>query len=762
MGKNPSCFSRELLVYFYNQLTFNKTISSLLQQKSIFSKILAAFVITLLAGLLLNAQSLRKTTEDDGTKYTTVGKIGLTVTNFGTLGNRWLQRPLQPSCQYLSVEHISLAGLWIGAISQNDGVAHVSTAATDVNPSAGQIVSLGYELTNELGSSIKVRSSLPFDQNFDKGATSHQDFVMDFTDKNRSSDGDTIPEHVPLGVNIHLESYAWNFPFADNFVLLNYTIKNIGKDTLLDLYVGMWDNAIVQNLTLSGTGISGHMAKNYLDSLRMMYTFDYNGAFLSGSTSERKPTNTYLGIKLLGTSPFPRKDSANGKYYANVLIDSLGDLTKNTFYNAWQFNNQSNPISEYLFPLNDNAKYDRLKSSLSKGKIEALNRPSSVNAPTDGTFGQAPNSYIDLLSIGPFTTLKPGDSISVVFGVITAKKYGSAPSIDDYTNNGVQLRKNLVTGAGWAQKAYDGEDVNGNNKLDPNEDADGNGKVTRFTLPQPPRQPSVKAVVENQKIIIYWDRVQSELTPDPISHTLDFEGYRVYRSKAGADISNQADFVNSLQLAGDYDRTDDKIGYNTGFDQIKLSSPKMFPGDTTQYWYRYPPVNDSITNLNGWQYLYGISAYDQGDTTIGVGSLESAIVIKRVIPGTSATSNSSDEIGVYPNPYYANAAWDLQGERTRKIYFYNLPAVAEIKIFTMTGDLVADIQHDASNNTGSGIKWFNDFTGKGLSTVQLSGGEHAWDLITKYDQAIATGLYLFTVKDASNGTVKRGKFVIIK
>jgi hypothetical protein len=319
-----------------------------------------------------------------------------------------------------------------------------------------------------------------------------------------------------------------------------------------------------------------------------------------------------------------------------------------------------------------------------------------------------------------------------------------------------------VTAAGWTQKAYDGEDVNGNNKLDANEDADGNGRITRYTLPQPPRQPSVKAAVENQKVIIYWDQVQSELTPDPISHKLDFEGYRIYRSKVGVDISSQADFLNSLQLVGDYDRTDDKIGYNTGFSQIKLSSPKIFPGDTTQYWYRYPPVSDSITNLNGWQYLYGISAYDQGDTAIGIGSLESAIVIKRVIPGTPATSNSSDEIGVYPNPYYANAAWDLQGERTRKIYFYNLPAAADIKIFTMTGDLVAEIHHDASTYNGSGIKWFDDFSGKGLSNVQLAGGEHAWDLITKYDQAIATGLYLFTVKDISKGNIKRGKFVIIK
>lgn len=709
------------------------------------------------------SQSLYKAADDDGSKFTNIGNIGITITNFGTLGNRFLTRPVQPSAQYpkgSSIEHISLAGLWIGAISQRDGAAHVSTAATDVNPSAGQSVTLGYELTNELGATIKQRSSLPFDQYFDLTAVSHQDFVMDFTDKNRRSGSDTIPEHSPLGVDVHLESYAWNFPFADNFVLLNYTIKNIGIDTLQDVYVGLWDNSIIQNLNLSGTSISGHMAKSYLDSLRMMYTFDYNGAFII-SSNVRNVANSYLGIKLLGATPFPLKDSAGGLYYHNTQIDSLGDLMKNTFYNAWQFNSQSNPEVKFQFPINDAAKYLRMASSLPVGKMEALNRPSSVTT-SDGTPGVAPNSFIDLLSVGPFKVMKPGDSIQVSFAVMAAKKFGTANSIDDYlSTNGPVLRKNLVSAAGWAQKAYNGEDVNGNNILDPNEDSDGNGRITRFTLPQPPRQPKVRAVVENRQAIIYWDRVQAELTPDPITQKLDFEGYRIYRSNAGADIGNTTDFLLSMNLVAEYDRADNFVGYNTGFNSVRLAAPKKFADDTTEYWYRYPPEQDKVTNLNGWQYLYGVSAYDQGDSAIDVASLESATVIKRVVTGTPATSNPSDEIGVYPNPYYANAAWDQAGERSRKIYFYNLPAKAEIKIFTLTGDLVAELFHDAAVYDGTGIKWFNDFSGIGVP-AQFAGGEHAWDLITKYDQALATGLYLFTVKDLSNNEVKRGKFAIVK
>ena len=44
----------------------------------------------------------------------------------------------------------------------------------------------------------------------------------------------------------------------------------------------------------------------------------------------------------------------------------------------------------------------------------------------------------------------------------------------------------------------------------------------------------------------------------------------------------------------------------------------------------------------------------------------------------------------------------------------------------------------------------------------MSGGEHAWDLVTMHDQATASGLYLFTVEDMDTGIIKEGKFLIIK
>ncbi len=695
------------------------------------------------SGFLFNtgderSDSIRKVADDSDRNYTTVGSIGLTVTNFGTIGTRnayWGEG--QPSCEYprgSRIEHIYQGGLWFGAISRRTGQQLVSTGATD-QASASRI-GQGYELTSELGAAILQRSSLSDSRYFDERAISHQDFIAEFSDKNRRNpaSGDTIPEHTPIGISVHQESYAWNFPFADFLVILNYKIYNTSTDTLDSVYVGFWNNAVVRNTNNVRPGTPGyfdHGGNGFADSLRMMYTFDFDGI----------PTppvaNSYIGVKLLGTSPFPRE------------VDSVGNLKNKTYYNAWRFRSASGDVA-YFSPADDagniagaRSRFDRLAASLPPDKIAPL-RTRADNMTT-------------LLSTGPFETLRPGDSLQVVFGVGGARKFGTAPASQDTR----EQRKTLYTNAGFAQQAYDGEDVNGNNILDPGEDLNGNGILDHFQLPQPPRSPKVKAVVENRKVTIYWDRSSSENSIDPITRQQDFEGYRIYRSNAGADFRNPEDLLLTLSLVGEFDKPGNNVGYNTGFGRIALPLAKKFPGDSIDYWYRFPPEGENVSHLNGWQYLYGVAAFDIGDSANGIASLQSKTEIRRVVPGTDTSSAKNKDVGVYPNPYYVNAGWDGGTERTRKMYFYNLPARCEIKIYTLAGDVVANLHHDGVAYDGSTIEWFRRF-GSVQGAAQFSGGEHAWDLITKFDQAIATGLYLFSVKDADSGDVKTGKFLVIK
>ncbi len=676
---------------------------------------------------------LEKPSDDTDQNYTTVGSVGLTITNFGAIGDRNAYWPNQPSCEYprgSRIEHLYQAGLWVGAVSRNTHQEHVSTGSSD---RVAFTPRNDFEFTSNPGSTIEQLSTLSESPYFSEQAVSHQDFVAWYTDMNKvnPTTGDTIVNHEPLGLNVKQESYAWNYPFADFFVILKYTIYNGAADTLDSVYVGLWDNAVVRNTNNVRPGTPGffnHGALGYLDSLRMVYAFDYDGI------PTPPPADSYIGIKLLGTYPFPHG------------VDSLGNLSSHTFYNAWGYQSSSGD-ADYFSPSDDAAsvggarsKYDRLAASMPVAKF-ATPRPSNMT---------------QLLSCGPFSSLAPGDSLVVTIGVICARKNGVQPASLDTRDQ----RKNLSANAALCQQAYDGEDTNGDNILEPGEDLNGNGILDHYQLPQPPRPPKVHADVSNQNVAIYWDKSTSEETLDPISRTKDFEGYRIYRSNAGADFADPANLLLNLSVVGDFDLANDNIGYNTGLSKILLDRPKTFPGDTVQYWYRFPPAGENIPGLNGWQYVYGVAAYDKGDSASGVASLQSATVLARVVPGTPP-NDGSKKVGVYPNPYYANAVWDAPGERDRKIYFYNLPGHSEIRIYTLAGDVVAEFTHDGATYHGTDIDWFKRFGGTG-GNIQFAGGEHAWDLVTKYDQALATGLYLFSVKDLSTGNVQTGKFLIIK
>ena len=167
--------------------------------------------------------------------------------------------------------------------------------------------------------------------------------------------------------------------------------------------------------------------------------------------------------------------------------------------------------------------------------------------------------------------------------------------------------------------------------------------------------------------------------------------------------------------------------------------------------------------LNGWQYLVSVTSFDSGDEVFGVESLETSTNSNsvRVFPGTPVNANFGEkgfEVGVYPNPYRVNAAWDGLSEGDRKLYFYNLPANSEIRIYSIAGDIVAELNHDASTYSGD-IGWFDSFSD---NPRVMAGGEHAWDLQSEANQILTTGLYLFTVKDLDSGKIQTGKLAIIK
>lgn len=682
-------------------------------------------------------QEFLKPNVDDDTKYTSTGNIGLTITNFGTFGDGFVeQSPDQPSCEYpkgSGIEHIFVGGLWIGA--NTPAGIRVTTGAFNT-ARLGVGASANFEFTNTDDPSDRVieRSTIPENKYFSSDAVSHQDFIADFSDTNIFVPGTSIPipNHQPLGVAVHLESYAWNYPFADAFVILNYTITNVWDDTLRDVYVGLWADLVVRNTNILPPRVGAPFYQDVgvgfveNDSIKMIYAFEYDG-------SNYTRADSYVALVFLGADP-----QKNDQAYTGA-----------TYHNWWLF---SGGIEDWERPPADEAsRYQRMKESISDDIYETIRN-------------NLPGNYMNLITTGPFEKIEPDSSINVVFAVVCAKKFGNRPPrFDDDL-----AKRSLFTNVSWAIRAYHGEDSNQNGILDfvgtdSTEDVNGNGRLDRFVLPTPPATPQLKVVPGNGKVTLYWDN-SAEMSIDLISKQRDFEGYRIYRSFLGDDQSSNGIF-SSMQKIREFDVIDG-LFYDTGLDEIRLSEPiteiKLNPEtglmDTIEYHYKF-----EVENLhNGWQYAFAVTAFDSGDVDLKLPSLESSKLANIVVvsPGTPpATPDKEREIGVYPNPYRVNALWDGQFERQRKLFFYNLPRNCEVRIYTLAGDLVDSFVHHGNVYHGEGIQWYEQFSS---GNTIFPGGEHAWDLVSHFDQAIATGLYLFTVKDLDTGKIHKGKFVVIK
>lgn len=698
-------------------------------------KLLLTLIIQFSTNLVFSQTEFHKQLDDDNSKFTNVGNLRLTITNFGTYGNGFSLWPQQPSAEYPAgsgIEHIFDGGIYIGGFKSNDSTLSsktgpfVTTAAVD----AASVSSRGggFEFTNAPGAKVLERSSLLESRVYDPDAISHQDFLMTYTDTNTTfSNGEIIENHDPLGVVVYQESYAWNFPFADFFVIMNYTIRNVSNKWLDSVYVGLWTDAVVRNTKITaprGSAFFNKGGNGYKDSLKIAYEFD--------ATGDIGFTDSYIGIQFLGSTPSLQD------FYVLPNNDTLPSVN----FVSWQFRNTDDP--NFFAPQDDISRYRKLQGYFSS--------TSRYNKGVNPATLKVPSNRSILISSGPYRKIAPGDSINVVFAIVAAKKYGT----DQAALDTEEQRTNLYANAEWALRAYYGEDRNRNGILDPGEDLDGNGKITRYILPSPPALPKVKVVPESNKATIYWNKI-SENSVDPISGIKDFEGYRIYRTQAGYDFDRTKSDLSSLVLLAEFDSTGNNIGFNTGFSSIELSEPITFPGDTTRYYYRFEVDN----LLNGWQYLFAVTAFDKGDESNNLSSLESSALatMTRIFPGTKPVEEDDIEIGVYPNPYYANAYWDGASERLRKIYFFNLPSECEITIYTLAGDVVKRIQHNQQSN-GSDLRWFENYSTGGNQI--MAGGEHAWDLITDNDQAIATGLYLFSVKNERTGKIKIGKFLIVK
>lgn len=670
-----------------------------------------------------------------------VGRLNMTFTNTGTVGNPKIAGSTQGassmSFPQKGKEHLFESGFWIGAIVNGNKL--VSTSAFDASTgySAG---APGYEF-NPFGIPYQ-RSSLTSSSNYSSSSISHQDMIFDFFDDSTIVPGTSIPVsgHTnPLNAHVHLETYAWNYPFADFFVICEYTITNKSGNRWDSVWLGQWADLVVRNVNVT----------------KQTSTAFYNKG-RNGSDKDNKAIYAYLSdlnaddllyIQSYGAMQFLGMNW-RGMFFNPDKPDTFttrGFTLPQTNYNFWNF---SAVTPEYSKPTDDLTRYERMRVNLDSSVLY------NANGPVNGQ----PNNWIQLLSAGPLVSIEPGESFTYAVAYVAANKLGVQQVKNGGYTSTPESRKELTEHFVRCRSTYLGEDINGEGKYKPELDLNGNGKLDHYVLPTPPDAPKVKIIASENKAEIYWDGSSIE-SIDPISRKKDFEGFKVYRTNPGDDLGQS--LSDNLNLLAQWDSSGNNIGYNNNFADVRLSSPKIFDGDTTKYWFRYEQNNLQ----NGWQYLYTITAFDKGDEKLGIGPLESSFTQNATAVFAGATpmsieENGSNHVGVYPNPYKTTAAWDGTTSRTNKIYFYNIPEQCDIHVYTSSGDLVASMNHDASTYTGSDSKWFEQYSTN--SNKVFSGGEHAWDILSAFKTTVTTGVYLFTVKDLKTGNTEVGKFTIIK
>lgn len=655
-------------------------------------------------------------------RITSGNALGLTVVNNGLFGNNFRSR--SPSFEYplgSNIDHMPRAGIWVGAVTPEGDTlltsANVDGSVSSLLPTA--------ELFPVAGTTIVERSMLPESRYYNRRAISEQDFLYSCADTAASL---VIPgaldPHRPLNLRIETETLLFSFEGYEAIVIANFKIINIGTSPLYGLVAGFyselatgWKDPQIANWT---SGWFKKKALEYVPDSSLIIEHNYN---LGGPPLYR--ASSYAGIRLLGTKPTP--------------LDSC--LVSFNWWN-WDPSKRWTDAERYSLISNGNADM-RSPAAGTDDPVEVL----SVTGNNNTAFG----------------TLLDGDTLTVSFAFLGGQ--------DQTGVTGRNARADLLYNSGKAQAAYNAD----------------------FVIPRPPPSPGIRVIPGHNTVTLEWEgavwrdslgckgtwtgpEVAIEIVDTQTKErAFDFEGYRIYVSEE----RTQKGFRRILERD-----VRDSIGYDTGLvdifypggrdsSVIAAAGPDTLWTDSTctvvdtimarpeirRYRYTIDGVRD------GFKYWVAVTAFDRGSPSVG--SLESGIAqnLQMVIPGSPASVDGRPKVTVFPNPYRGDAAWDGSLRRDRYLWFANLPPICTIRIYTLAGDLVDTIDFDQATYKPTDIRGIFDPTDSRnpeRDLPKLSGGMAAWDLVSRKDQGVASGLYLYAVEEPGGGRRQVGKFLIVK
>lgn len=830
----------------------------------------------------------------DGSAVHNVGELQLNITNWGLIGSRPSQDSpysVAPSAMWPAgsgIDHLFAAGLWIGGI--RGGVPLVTTGqyTNELLPSAHPLDRI-YEMSEgEAGG-----SRFPYPNEDDDGdgrlhedpkdgfdndgdGLIDEDFVALATQHFRCTmRDDTVlsqemwPDHDPLGIEVIQESFQWDNPRLEDSVGFEFTIRNVSRQIIEDVYVGFFADGDIGRRSATNvsqddmvglyTGLEDD-SQGLGTSIAFAYMYDCDGdkgqapgyigfSFLgSGMGFSRPyiPTFRYFtGTRAYGDGGDPTNDNERYEVLSRPGIQRLPEPCEDA--NDYRILMAFQPSGGYRFPPGAEIHF-RMAISVGEGLHGLKKNMADITSayygrwfdrdgdPETGVRGR--ESYICESHFGPPGTGNPiYDMFQDCYG-----EGGSSP---------IRNRDLDENGCIWANRDCSFEQSRGvfawlcwgiedGYYTEPSGCTGVLGKEypVRWIAEAPPLTPRMRTWDTHNSVHVFWDsRTEEEIHPE--HHLPIFESYRVWRADdwdrpLGSSIEAGPGTIHWIML-DEYDLVDEfmnaqggvrewlPFGNNTGLapvaytpkvlrpfspewetyqpladliDRIVAENPDLSPdrplrfvdaqGNITPLGERYPELSqwgccvDQVDTLawdrlgrtfyeyidrevhNGFYYFYSVTVatiqylrVDGELLPVGIGPSGQPRANYRFSipqsPAQSAEERASEGPNIYvvPNPATREALDEFsrlepnQDDPTGvRVEFRNLPKARNtVRVFTLSGDLVATLHHDGSDGAGS-----------------LS-----WNLVSKNGQQVVSGIYLYSVESNDRAFDRYvGRFVIVQ
>jgi hypothetical protein len=503
------------------------------------------------------------------TRVHRIGNMAFCVTNYGFFGSQ--ARGIRDACTGISapswefpinsnVEYLFQGALWVGAVVDGDTLVSVGadgwSSSNEMFPRRFPEGDFETRTTRPL--LRQPANSLCPDVQFSADAISEQDFIAVYSDTlgvALGTGGGQTAGHRPMGLEITQKTYSWSFDYAQDFILMEMNLANVGDDTLKDLYMGIYMDHDVGSTSAGAiheddvTGFTHWVPSPaapdlYRDTVNLAWIADNDGdprngeyyfasvTGISGVRVVQSPDNAQFSFNWWVSNGNaardwgPNKDDSDVRFLGGNLGTPTGDIAK------------------YATMANGEFDYPQWESAIDHSVDHWL--PPVQNGPLAIDLANGFDTRY-LLSFGPFDVV-PDSVLPLTIALITGEDFHTDPrnfnaffdpfdpapwldnlSLDDFALNALW--------AGWVYDTpgfdTDGDGFAGNFRVIGIDTAyyTGDG-VPDYQGPPPPPPPSdISHKTIEGKIVIRWNGENTETDKDPFSFLEDFEGYRVYMSR---------------------------------------------------------------------------------------------------------------------------------------------------------------------------------------------------------------------------------------